>query len=172
MPNGIPVEISLYQTIFRNCIKNQLKIGFKILFYFANNCVGGNNTHAGNSLVYRSAASGRKPCRCNLGQQQSAAPLPQRTHTKTLACSLRCYCTINISTVLIYSYQRNYGPDCLIGSATVISRWGSGTTSGARLGARLFKAVAVIISRKRSLLCLSFLVIQIFRNRSVIGTGC
>ena len=53
-----------------------------------------------------------------------------------------------------------FGPESLIDHSLVIGCWGSGISSGARSGARWLEVVGVIISRKRSFLRSSFLVIQ------------
>ena len=53
-----------------------------------------------------------------------------------------------------------YESESLIKREVVISRWGSGISSGARSGARWFKAVGVVISCKLYFLRSSFLVIQ------------
>ena len=53
----------------------------------------------------------------------------------------------------------------------VTSRWGSGISSGAQSSARRFKAVGVIISRARSFLRSSFLVLKKIKKDQVIGAG-
>ena len=61
-----------------------------------------------------------------------------------------------------------YGPKCSVGSAIVISRWGSRISSSARSGARWFKTVGVIISCKRSFLRSSFLIIQNLKTTELL----
>ena len=57
-----------------------------------------------------------------------------------------------------------YKPEYLLNREVVFSRCASGISSSARLRARWFEAVGVIISRKHSFLCSSFLVIQNLRT--------